>query len=261
MIPETFKLLQNEGALMQGCFKSSLSGLRTANSAERGLFYAAFFNYAIGLERLLKVLLLLDSWHRERRFPDNEALKQQGGRSGHDVEKLYESARKLISRYGVEWKAAYDPDEINRDLLNFLADFANGSRYFNLDNLAGPSKSADPVQRWETLLYRVHAKDIAKEQPTDTAGAVRVPDPDSLSLGKLAGHHAKIAAASRHICWRLVQLLVPLQALLIAVCEQVHADDLKIGGESAAPSVPYMEEFLEFVCDDNSIILKSEDWP
>ena len=247
---------------MQGCFKSSLGGLRAANSAERGPFYAAFFNYAIGLERLLKVLLLLDSWHRERKFPGNEALKRYGGNLGHNVEKLYESVRKLFPRYGVEWKTTYDPDEINRDLLNFLADFANGSRYFNLDNLAGLSKSADPVQRWEALLYRVHANDIAKEQPTDTASAVRVPDdPDSLPLGEFAGHHAKIAAAARHICWRLVQLLVPLQALFIAVREQVQEDDVKFGGESADPSMPFMEEFLEFVCDDKSIILKSEDWP
>jgi hypothetical protein len=41
---------------MKHCFKSSLSGLRTASSAQPGPFYAAFFNYAIGLERRLKIL-------------------------------------------------------------------------------------------------------------------------------------------------------------------------------------------------------------
>ena len=40
---------------MQGCFKSSLTTLRNGSSAERGPFYVAFFNYAIGLERLLKL--------------------------------------------------------------------------------------------------------------------------------------------------------------------------------------------------------------
>jgi hypothetical protein len=50
MQPNSYLLLQNEGALMQGCFKSALTGLRAATSGERGPFYAGFFNYAIGLE-------------------------------------------------------------------------------------------------------------------------------------------------------------------------------------------------------------------
>ena len=41
----------------------------------------------------------------------------------------------------------------------------------------------------------------------------------------------------------------------------VHQDDLRVGGEDTDPSVPYMEEFLEFVCEDKNIILKAEDWP
>ncbi len=57
MFPPTFTLLQNEDYLLQVCFKSSLCGLRSAPSGEPGPFCFAFFNYAIGLERLLKVIL------------------------------------------------------------------------------------------------------------------------------------------------------------------------------------------------------------
>jgi hypothetical protein len=168
--------------------------------------------------------------------------------------------RKRFPYYGLEWISTYGPDKINRDILSFLADFANGSRYFNLDTLAGPVKSADPVQRWEALLYRVYAKDVANKT-AHTHDAIPVPDLDSLSLGKFAVHHMKIAAASPHICWRLVEYLIPLKALLIAVCEQIHKDDFTLGGEGADPSVPFMEEFLDFVCQDKTVILKSVDWP
>jgi hypothetical protein len=58
----------------------------------------------------------------------------------------------------------------------------------------------------------------------------------------------------------MVQLLVPLKELLIVLREQVHKDDLAKGGPHADPSVPYMEEFLEFVCEDKTV-LESEDWP
>src|ERR1039458_7040085 len=44
--------------------------------------------------------------------------------------------------------------DFSNRLLGFLADFANGSRYFNLDTLANAPKSEDPIRRWEKLLYR-----------------------------------------------------------------------------------------------------------
>ena len=53
-------LLQNEGHLLHGCIWSALSALKRSNSAERGPLYAALFTYSIGLERLLKVSLILD---------------------------------------------------------------------------------------------------------------------------------------------------------------------------------------------------------
>jgi len=53
MDSEIYLLLQNEGAVIQGCLKSSLTALRTGSSAERGPFYVCFFNYTVGLERLL----------------------------------------------------------------------------------------------------------------------------------------------------------------------------------------------------------------
>lgn len=248
----TFDLLQNEGFLMQGCFKSSLSILRAAPDAQPGHYYAALFNYSIGFERLLKVLLLLDNWHRERKFPNNNELRQYGGRSGHNLGKLYKSAIRLFPRYGVNWKDTYELDEIDGDFLTFLSDFANGSRYFNLNALTDSSESAespDPIKRWECLLYRVYAIDVAKEEPPH--GAVLVPEPDDLS----SEHHITIVLASRQMCWRLVRFLIPLKDLLIAIRAQVQRDDK---GDASAP---FMEEFLDLVCEDKSIVLEDAEWP
>lgn len=60
---------------MQGCLKTSLNGILAGTNARPGPLFAAFFNYAIGVERLLKIQLLLDKWHRERQFLTNEELK------------------------------------------------------------------------------------------------------------------------------------------------------------------------------------------
>ena len=67
-----------------------------------------------------------------------------------------------------------------------------------------------------------------------------------------------MACALLQMRWRLVKLLVPLQSLLIAIREKIHAEDHQITDDA---SVPYMEEFLDFVCGDKNVILESEDWP
>src|ERR1700733_14744607 len=118
MISSNLDLLANEAALMQGCFKFSLTAIRTGSSAERGPFYVAFFNYGIGLERLLKLILLLDHWLHHGIFLDNSELKK----FGHNLEKSYGAAKSLFAQYGVEWQSHYEPDEINRRLLSFLSD-------------------------------------------------------------------------------------------------------------------------------------------
>jgi len=83
-----------------------------------------------------------------------------------------------------------------------------------------------------------------------------------MSTSDLARHHVIIAAASPHMCWRLVELIIPLQELLIAISQNVRQDDFIAGGEDADPSIPpSLEDFLDFVCGDKTIILESEDWP
>ena len=257
MFPETFTLLQSEGYLLQGCFKSSLSGLLAISSAQPGPIYTAFFNYATGLERLLKILLLLDKWHRERKFLTNGELKAKS----HGVDNLYNDARALFPQYGLVWEATYGPDKINADLLLFIAGFANGNRYYNLDNLVGaPHKNAEnPIYTWQRLFYRAYAQDHPKAEPIVTKPDV--PE-DTMSLSELSRHHVIIAATAPYMCCRLVHLLVPLQQLLIAISERVRQDDFKIGGEDTDASIPpEFEQFLDFVTADKSIILEGEDWP
>jgi hypothetical protein len=255
MFPDTFTLLQNEGYLMQGCLKASLSGILAGTNAQPGPLYAAFFNYATGMERLLKILLLLDKWHREGQFLTNEELKAKG----HKLQNLHQDVLPLFQQYGVTWEASYGPDKINAELLSFLSDFANGSRYYNLNALADGTAQAEknPIYRWQRLFYQSYQQDYPNPEPIKSK-----PDmpEDAMSMSQLSGHHIIIAATRPNLCWRMVQLLVPLKELLIVLREQVHKKDLAKGRPHPSQSVPYMEDFLEFVCSDKEA-LRSEGWP
>jgi len=269
----TYQLLLNEGHLFQGCFKSSLVALRRDRSADRGRYYAASFHFAIGLERLLKVLVLLDHWKRERRFPDTQELRQHGGRSGHDIEKLYLTVRDLFVRYGVSCPG-FDPDDLDTRLLGYLSDFAKVSRYFNLDTLVGESRSEDPLARWDALLHEVYERDLPEMQrihdedqldamaETIEGNVVHMPcesmGGEPQSFRGMVQDHGMIARALPAMCLRLLKLLIPLKELLIEIRVGIHADD----DHSQSATVPFMEEFLDFVCRDKTIVDEApEDWP
>src|SRR5208283_4958570 len=156
----SFLLLQNEGFLMQNCIRTSLAALRTWRTEDRGAFYGAFFGLTIGLERLLKVLILLDHRNRCRKFLTDSELKV----FCHDIEKLYGSVENLFQQYDVIRKEHLKLDKIDRKLLMFLSSFAKRSRYYNLYTLTGNEGVADPLGEWEDLLRDIYEKDVPKEK-------------------------------------------------------------------------------------------------
>jgi len=90
MYSRTYLLLQNEGHLLQGCLQSALTALKRSSSVERGALYVALFNYSIGLERLLKLSLLLDHCVTNKgAFPTHAQIKS----FGHDVGTIYKKAK------------------------------------------------------------------------------------------------------------------------------------------------------------------------
>jgi hypothetical protein len=69
--PNSFLLLQQEGYLIRTSLAQGLTLLRSANLGETGHYYGAFFGLSIALERLLKVIIILD--HMATR-PDSQSL-------------------------------------------------------------------------------------------------------------------------------------------------------------------------------------------
>ena len=256
--------------MLQGCFKIALNALRTANGGDASLLYAVSFNYAVGLERLLKVILLLDCWNCDGKFPSDEELK----RHGHDVRILFDSVRKLRPKYKIEHDERLEPDALDWKILNFLAEFAKSSRYFNLCTLGGSSRTVDPLAKWVQLIDEIYLKDIPSgRRVTNEAEVVAFVSAikgyvTSMSSTSLDGEpqsyvessqeHERMVIVLPEICWRLVKMLVPLKALLVAIRRTAHEKDGSLDEET---SIPFMEEFLDFVCKDKEIVLKSSDWP
>jgi hypothetical protein len=260
MISPTFLRLQNEGFLMQGCFKSSLTALRKSSGQERAPLYVALFNFSIGLERLLKLLLILD--HGVRDAGAILAMKQ----FGHKLGELFRQSQVLLQQYNIPTPPNCVLDDIDQQLVSILEDFAVSGRCFNLDALSGGAKSDDPLARWQKLILSIYERDVppskrnTSEQEARAIAAqlkgIMFCSTSSTTLdGREQTHeevftdHERIALVLPEVVWRLVKLLVPLRRLL-----------MHLGMTTSTMEAPNMEEFLEFVCPDRSA-MNVEDWP
>lgn len=123
-----------------------LTFLRKYNYAELGYIYQAFFSLSIGIERLIKLMLLYEFLYLNEQSPPKNFLKSKG----HDLNKLFKEASDLATKYGAsEYFGKLNETNIPANIISNLSDFAVQNRYFQLDKLSGSTNSQDPVARWD----------------------------------------------------------------------------------------------------------------
>jgi hypothetical protein len=160
---ESFRLLQQEGFLIHSCLTAGLTALRGAGPDDRkGQYYTAFFQLSIGLERLMKVIVVLNHMARHQLAPPApDTLKGVG----HDLLTLFEAIRSDIdihTGFGLLQNIARDSTEYA--LLEFLAEFAKRTRYYNLDALAASRPSRDPLAAYNAVFLRIVSDDLDRRQ-------------------------------------------------------------------------------------------------
>lgn len=263
MNSQPYLLLLNEGHLVQGCLRSALAALLKSSSAERGPLYSALFNYSIGLERLLKLSLLLDHCIENKGFfPTHAQIKG----FGHNLISLHGSGEKLVQRYSVAIPEQCRTDEIDRRLLELLSGFAMSGRYFNLDALTGGGKSADPLPEWGKLLSQIYKRDVPplkrisdEEQIEALADSMKdttvyVPamgfDGTVQTYEDLFADHGKITLVMPEVVWRFARMLYPFQMLVFELDQPLHS------GRAGKPEdFPHMWEFCAFCSDEKQATL------
>lgn len=111
--------------------------LSKANISQKGLYYQAFFSLSIGIERLLKVILISEyRAQNDGEFPNSNKIRKYG----HQIDTL-------LAKNNIEFF-----DGIDNSIINLLNDFANSSRYYNVDIMSkGNSSNNNPLAEWERI--------------------------------------------------------------------------------------------------------------
>lgn len=130
-IDERFKLLNREADLVAGMLKGGLGDLQNISKAD-SFYYEAFYSLSIGFERLLKLILFIQA-------PQSN-LKSYS----HDISKLL-----------VSLNITYPNGSIEKNISEFLSDFASKDRYSIPDILGNKSSAiltSEPMHRFSSTI-------------------------------------------------------------------------------------------------------------
>ena len=130
--------LEKEAALTASLLGNGLNALRKADLYNKGLYYQAFFSLSIGIERLLKIIVVNKyRVNHDGAFPTDINPRK----FGHDL-------IKLCKHTGIKLES----NPLHIKLVEFLNDFAKKSRYYNIDSMMNTNVGYhDPLYDWYLL--------------------------------------------------------------------------------------------------------------
>jgi hypothetical protein len=252
-MPSHWRPFLREADIARMAIADGLASLRKANHMEHGYYNRAFFGLSIGLERLLKLVILIDyGLTHDGEYPTNRLFKTA---YGHDLVKLFAAAEKVRVRLSNENRAFQwslpDPD-LARRIFAVLSEFGRQSRYYNLDLLTGLESGRDPIAAW--------AEDggdlIAERYPPRRR---RRDEAEAAAIGELLSGRASVLAetedgrpiysvaeAARHARrGEFIQGEATFQAAaIVRYLAEILRELCELGGAGTVVEVPHLWEFF-----------------
>jgi len=251
---------------MESCLTLGLTKLRGSGIHDKGSVYSGLFNLAIGFERLLKIIIIMDHMLKhDLTPPSNKLLKELG----HNIWDAYTQTIAISETHGVA--IPKNMDTVDTDIMNFLSEFGKNSRYYNLDAI-GPQKSKqeDRLVSWHKILENILQYDVPKKSKAKankdaliTANAIQdiafviAHDFNQKELGihNLMSDTKLQEKANQFVILRIVKILNPLKTLIANISDKAYLYP------DPAP-FPAMQEFLEKWLDtDKQYVLRKKKWP
>lgn len=265
--PPSFLLLQQEGCLISSCLALGLTELRNAHVHNKGAFYTALFNLSVGIERLLKAIVIIDHMLNNRlSVPTKKELQTYG----HNIIELYDACERIGTARQSPIPGRTQLDTVDHGILLLLSDFARITRYHNLDALSTSQSSIDPLYQWSKLIVAILGKDVPQGKKDKMLAQAHVIataiDDKTLTLMhdldqrpltteealSLPGLHDQ---ATRLAVLHLVKILSPFRDLLRTVSQEAYGLGVSV------PPFPQMQEFLEWLWNDRQYVLRKKKWP
>lgn len=254
-----FTALLREGVLAVRLLGSGATALRKGVAGEAGIFIEALFALSIGIERIAKLVVILDRRLTTGAFPTYAEMK----RIGHDIATLFRLVDGVATnrRVGTSFKRPADP--IHQQILSVLSNFAKATRYQNLDSLVGGAtqNSPNPESEWftrvGTLVLTKHYPNKKRTKDEDLANrthALLGGNATVLNLGHSVWERDLIGTiravqestvVQRHAQFYMLQIIRHRASVLVDLQSIAHRDNVEVPF--------YCELFSHFLCDDKAL--------
>lgn len=268
IVSDEFRMFSQEGNMTQYCLLSGVEFLGKLNYDRTGTFYPAFFQLSIGLERLMKIVVIID--HKGKHGLANPPGKMVRN-LGHDLVKTYGACRQIAIARGRDSSGWFGPDTVEHDVLTHLSLFAKGARYFNLDSFSERQDFDDPVVQW------VHVHQRIANQYISGTRQKKINDLALAHCDRLGMHgyersitgewrtevdctfiHELFRQANKYCVWTVFRILQPFYFLLADLCDDIRK--IEESKSIDAYTVPAMEEFFPFLLCDQSTAMRRRRW-
>lgn len=147
-IPE-WHSIGREAALVRHLIGSGVTSLGKANYADKeGEYYTAFFGLSIGLERLAKLILVVNhAILNNGQMPTEQVVR----RFGHKLVRLLNTADNISARHSLKLNYPRPTAQISTVIVECLDAFADAGRgrYANFAALGNPNLGQEePIRKW-----------------------------------------------------------------------------------------------------------------
>lgn len=269
-----FTLLAQEAHLTKNSILSGFDLLLKANffQDKEGYFYSSFFHISIGMERLLKLAIISDYMLMNNyKTPTTKQLKSQ---FGHNITTLYGECMKLMPVYLSDSSKHPSVEPEDTALIDFFTEYANGSRYFNLNEVCEAKMSRSPLDKWLEIAKATYDKhtpshirsksmmdlayDMDKSGFSNRFTSNLSESGNPLTLFDCYYRQYFIQKSAPLIIWRLITLLRPIHYLLEAISDKASEYENKMGKREMV--IPSYEDFFYFLLADKRDIKRRKRW-
>lgn len=267
-----FSLLQQEGHLARNTLLHGFDLLLKSNMTDnkKGNFYSAFFQISIGLERTLKIIVIMNHMLTNNlTAPTDEDLK----RYSHKISSLYSHALSIYQKFNTSNKFVLDADSPEHKILNFFHSYAMNSRYYNLKALSNSTVERDPIGQWWDICLELFQEEtpyhIQKKIETNIfhnldqigyVGYVPELDFDNQAMTTFDQQYriAVFEKSAPYAIWSIIKLLNPIYTTVYELSLEYMKTNMP--NEIRKPSIPMMYEFFTFVLSDRRSTLTKRRW-
>jgi hypothetical protein len=262
-----FRMMAQEGHLASTALLAGFEALAKLDYDKPGTVYSTLFQLATGLERIMKIaVVLVHKVTNDLANPSDAQLR----RLGHSITELYAALRSADESRSITdgW---FEVDTMQGELLAALSEFARGSRYYNIDQLVSGRDSPDPLTRW----FAIHMKIADDALSYKRLGGIMQRARNHCEALGLFGwemgpkgqwdltidvtYQLEVARVSRgHCVWIIIEILKPIYRLIDQLAIEVHQLEQQKGIET--PAIPYMTEFFPFCLVDKDTAVRRKAW-